>query len=152
FSLAYDILICARHLPAAAEFAAAFPRQRFVLDHLAKPEIRKGEIKAWERDLRRLAQQPHVMAKLSGLVTEADWEEWTPEQIRPYLDVAFDAFGPERLMVGSDWPVCTVAASYAWTMRLVLDYIHDRPTAERDAILGGNAQRFWRLHPQEGKA
>jgi L-fuconolactonase len=152
FSLAYDILIYARHLPVAAEFAAAFPRQRFVLDHLAKPEIKKGEIKSWERDLRRLAKQPHVMAKLSGLVTEADWRAWRPEQMRPYLDVAFDAFGPERLMIGSDWPVCTVAADYGRTMRLVLDYIQDRTAAERDAILGGNAQRFWRLHLQEGNA
>jgi L-fuconolactonase len=152
FGLAYDILIYPRHLPVAAEFAAAFPRHRFVLDHLAKPEIKKGEIKAWERDLRTLARQGHVMAKLSGLVTEADWRAWTPAQVRPYLDVAFDAFGPDRLMIGSDWPVCTVAADYARTMRLVLDYMRDRPAAEQDAVRGGNAQRFWRLHAGEGTA
>jgi len=150
--LAYDILIYPRHLPAAAEFAAAFPRHRFVLDHLAKPEIKKGDIKAWERDLRALAKQPHVMAKLSGLVTEADWRAWTPAQVRPYLDVAFDAFGPDRLMIGSDWPVCTVAADYARVMGLVLEYMRDRPAAEQDAVLGGNAQRFWRLQAQEGTA
>jgi len=150
--LAYDILIYPHHLPAAAEFAAAFPRHRFVLDHLAKPEIKKGDIKAWGRDLRTLAKQPHVMAKLSGLVTEADWRAWTPAQVRPYLDVAFDAFGPDRLMIGSDWPVCTVAADYARVMGLVLEYMRDRPAAERDAVLGGNAQRFWRLQVQEGTA
>ena len=152
FGLAYDILIYPRHLPAASEFAAAFPRHRLVLDHLAKPDIKRGEIKTWERDLRRLAARPNVMAKLSGLVTEADWRAWTPAQVRPYLDVAFDAFGPDRLMIGSDWPVCTVAADYARTLGLVLEYLRDRPAAEQDAVRGGNAQRFWRLHPQEGHA
>jgi L-fuconolactonase len=145
FGLAYDILIYPRHLPVAAEFVARFPRQRFVLDHLAKPPIRQGEIRDWERDLRALAKAPHVLAKLSGLVTEADWSGWTEAQMRPYLDVAFDCFGAERLMIGSDWPVCTLAAGYARTMALVLDYLKDRPAAEQEAVLGGNAARFWRL-------
>ena len=145
FGLAYDILIYSRHLPVAAEFVARFPRQRFVLDHLAKPEIKAGEIRAWERGLRALSAFPNVLGKLSGLVTEADWSAWTEAQMRPYLDVAFDAFGPERLMIGSDWPVCTLAAGYDRTLALVMDYLEDRPSAEKDAVLGGNAARFWRL-------
>jgi L-fuconolactonase len=145
FGLAYDILIYPRHLPVAAEFVARFPGQRFVLDHLAKPEIKAGEIRDWERGLRALAAFSHVWAKLSGLVTEADWSGWSPAQMRPYLDVAFDAFGPERLMIGSDWPVCTLAAGYDRTLALVMDYLEDRPAAEKEAVLGGNAARFWRL-------
>jgi L-fucono-1,5-lactonase len=143
--LAYDILVYPRHLKVAAEFAGRFPGMRLVLDHLAKPEIRTGEIRDWARDLRALAARPNVLCKLSGLVTEADWARWTPAQMRPYLDTAFECFGPERLMIGSDWPVCTVASDYARTMGIVLDYMRDRPEAERAAVLGGNAQRFWKL-------
>jgi len=143
FGLRYDILIYPRHLPAAAEFVGRFPDQPFVLDHLAKPEIRIGAIDVWARDLTRLAQAPNVYCKLSGLVTEADWRSWTPEQIAPYLDVAFDVFGGARLMAGSDWPVCTVAAGYSRTMSVVADYLERRPEAERQAVLGGNAARFY---------
>jgi L-fuconolactonase len=145
FSLAYDILIYPRHLPVAAEFVARFPAQRFVLDHLAKPQIRHGEIRGWARDLAALAAAPNVVAKLSGLVTEANWGGWTAAQLRPYLDVAFDCFGPERLLIGSDWPVCTLAGDYPRTMALVMDYLEGRSPAEADAVLGGNAARFWRL-------
>jgi L-fuconolactonase len=145
FGLAYDILVYSRHLPVAAELADRFPSQRFVLDHLGKPDIRAGAIDAWARDLRTLAARPNVWAKLSGLVTEADWTHWTPAMLRPYLDVAFDCFGADRLMIGSDWPVCTVAGDYSRTMRVVVDYVADRPARERDAVLGGNAQRFWNL-------
>jgi L-fuconolactonase len=147
--LAYDILIYPKHLAAAAEFVGRFKRQRFVIDHLAKPEVRSGEIREWEKGLRRLAEFPEVFCKLSGLVTEADWRHWTLQQLRPYLDVAFDCFGPHRLMVGSDWPVCTVASDYGGTMAVVGDYLHDRSDAEREAIFGGNAQRFWRLAARE---
>lgn len=149
--LAYDILIHPRHLPVAVEFVERFPRQRFVLDHLAKPEVRRGEILSWERELRRLASWPNVLCKLSGLVTEADWTSWTPDQLRPYLDVAWDCFGPGRLMVGSDWPVCTLAGDYARTVGAVTDYLKDRPPHERDAVLGGNAVRFWRLDERRRK-
>jgi len=145
FDLAYDILIYSRHLPAAADLAARLPRQRFVLDHLAKPDIRGRAIDPWARDLRALAACPNVCAKISGLVTEADWRRWTPADIRPYLDVAFDCFGAERLMVGSDWPVCTVAGDYARTMAVVVDYLAEHAAADRDAVLGGNALRFWKL-------
>jgi L-fuconolactonase len=149
FGLAYDILIYPRHLAVAAEFVKRFPRQRFVLDHLAKPEIVRGEIRGWTRDLRVLAAAPNVHAKLSGLVTEADWRRWTPDQLRPYLDVAFECFGPGRLMAGSDWPVCTLAADYGQAMGVVTEYLRDRPAAEREAVLGGNARQFWRLEVKE---
>jgi L-fuconolactonase len=150
--MAYDILIYPRHLPVAVEFAQRLEGQRLVLDHLGKPDIRGGEIQEWRRHLRALAAGGHVMAKLSGLVTEADWRAWTPDQVRPYLDVAFECFGYERLMVGSDWPVCTVAADYGRTMRLVTDYLRDRPSLEQDAVLGGNAKRLWRLDAKENQA
>jgi L-fuconolactonase len=143
--LSYDILIYPRHLPVAAEFVSRFPEQRFVLDHLAKPDIERGAIAGWSRDLGRLAQAPNVWCKLSGLVTEADWQHWQPGDIHPYLDVAFDCFGAGRLMAGSDWPVCTLAGSYSRTMRVAADYIERRPAAEREAVLGGNAVRFYRL-------
>ncbi len=145
FGLAYDILIYPRHLPVALEFARHFPRQRFVLDHLAKPAIKSGDLRAWAKGLRELASLPNVMCKLSGLVTEADWQKWQPQEIGPCLDVAFDCFGPDRLMIGSDWPVCMVAASYSRVVEIVTDYLKSFSTEIRDAVMGGNAQRFWRL-------
>ncbi len=149
FGLAYDILIYARHLPVAAEFVARFPRQRFVLDHMAKPPIKGGALDAWARGIQGLAAFPNVYCKVSGLVTEADWQVWKPEDIRPYLDVAFECFGPSRLMAGSDWPVCTVAAPYARVMNLVKDYLGKYSANEREAVLGRNAAAFWRLRRQE---
>ena len=145
FGLAYDILIYAKHLPVAAEFVSKFPRQRFVLDHLAKPPIKSGDLREWERGIRELAKLPNLMAKLSGLVTEADWQVWTPEQIIACVDVAFECFGAERLMIGSDWPVCTLAGTYGKVMGIVMEYVERRTVQEREAVLGRNAQRFWRL-------
>jgi L-fuconolactonase len=145
FDLAYDILIYTKHLSVAAEFVERFPRQRFVLDHLAKPPIKNSQIDAWTNGIRRLAEFPNVSCKLSGLVTEADWRHWQPEQIVPFLDVAFDAFGPARLMIGSDWPVCLVAASYQRTLHVVQAYLQAKSTESREAVLGGNALRFWHL-------
>jgi L-fuconolactonase len=143
--LTYDILIYPRHLQAAADLAARFPRQRFVLDHLAKPDIRSGERREWEKGIRALAKSPLVFCKLSGLVTESDWTRWTPGDIRPYLDVAFECFGAHRLLAGSDWPVCTVAADYRRTVALLDEYLEGAPPAARDAVMGGNAARLWRL-------
>jgi L-fuconolactonase len=145
FGLTYDILIYPRHLPVAAEFVKRFPQQRFVLDHLAKPFIKRGEIEPWRSNLRRLADFSNVYCKLSGMVTEADWQAWTVEQIAPYLKTALECFGAERLMIGSDWPVCTIAGSYARTMNLVIEFLKGYPDAERDAVLGGTAAKFWRL-------
>ena len=152
FDLAYDILIYAKHLPVAAEFVARFPRQRFVLDHLAKPPIKSGALDSWARGIRELAAFPNVYCKVSGLVTEADWQAWKPEDMRPCLDVAFECFGPSRLMIGSDWPVCTVAAPYSRVMDVVKDYISKYAAEERNAVLGGNAAKFWRLKLLENQA
>lgn len=149
FDIAYDLLIYSKHLPIAVEFVRRFPRQRFVLDHLAKPPIKSGAIDLWARGIRELASFPNVQAKVSGLVTEADWQAWKPEDVRTYLDVAFECFGPGRLMIGSDWPVCTVAASYERTMNLVRDYLSRYAAEEREAVLGGNAAKFWRLPPSK---
>jgi L-fuconolactonase len=149
--LTYDILIYPRHLPAAVELVSRFTRQRFVLDHLAKPDIRSGDIRAWEEGICALARCPNVFCKVSGLVTEADWTRWTVDDIRPYLDVAFDCFGAHRLLAGSDWPVCTVAADYARTISLIDDYMSDKPVADRDAVMGGNAARVWRLEKSVGR-
>jgi L-fuconolactonase len=145
FNLTYDILIYTKHLPVAAEFVQQFPRQRFVLDHLAKPPIKSGKLDSWARGIRRLAEFPNVSCKLSGLVTEADWQHWHAEQIVPFLDVAFESFGPDRLMIGSDWPVCLVAASYGKTVAIVKNYLVQKYPECQDRVLGGNAQRFWRL-------
>jgi L-fuconolactonase len=145
FDLSYDILIYPRHLQAAAEFARHFPHHRLVLDHLAKPPIRDGSLVPWKNHLRELAQSPNVFCKLSGMVTEADWHAWTPEHFTPYLDCALEYFGPERLMIGSDWPVCTVAAPYSTTMSIVMDNLARYRSDVSDAVLGGNAQRFWKL-------
>jgi len=147
FDLAYDILIYTRHLAVATEFVQRFPRQRFVLDHLAKPPIKAGEIDGWARGIRELAKFPSVVCKLSGMVTEADWARWKPEQLTPYLDVAFEFFGANRLMIGSDWPVCTVAASYSRVIDVVKNYLNRHTPEARDAVLGGNAQQFWKLKP-----
>jgi len=145
FDLAYDILIYSKHLSVAAEFVKRFPHQRFVLDHLAKPPIKSGKLRPWELGMRELGAFPNVFCKLSGLVTEDDWQNWKPEHIAPYIDVALESFGPGRLMIGSDWPVCTLAASYTRTINLVKDYLSQHPTEVQEATLGGNAQQFWKL-------
>jgi L-fucono-1,5-lactonase len=145
FDLAYDILVYTKHLPVAAEFVERFPRQRFVLDHLAKPAIKSREIESWAAGIRRLAAFPNVFCKLSGLVTEADWQSWKPEDMTPYLDIAFETFGTSRLMIGSDWPVCLVAGSYRRTLGVVKNYFQGHPAETRNAVLGENARRFWRL-------
>jgi L-fuconolactonase len=152
FDLTYDILIYPRHLPIATEFVKRFPRQRFALDHLAKPLIKGGSIKPWQEGIRKLAQQANVCCKLSGLVTEADWKNWTQSDIEPYLDIAFEYFGSDRLMIGSDWPVCTVAGSYSQVMNVIIEYLALYPDSVTDAVLGGNAERFWKLSSRAATA
>jgi len=145
FDLTYDILIYPRHLPAAAEFVRHFPQQRFVLDHLAKPCIKNSVIHPWASDLKELAKHSNVFCKVSGLVTEADWKAWKPHDIAPYLDVALECFGPERLMIGSDWPVCTIAASYSDVMKLIPDLLSSYPGTVLEAVMGETARKFWKL-------
>lgn len=143
FGLTYDILIYPRQLPAAIRFAEAFPEQPFVLDHLAKPVVREGLISPWREEIRQLARCPNVCCKVSGLVTEAAWGRWKASDITPYLDVVFEAFGPDRLMIGSDWPVCTVSADYASTVHLIRDYLERFPSEVRERVLGANAARVY---------
>jgi L-fuconolactonase len=145
FGLTYDILVYARQLPAAVELVRAFPEQRFVLDHIAKPDIRSGDIDAWARGIAALSRHRNVWCKLSGMVTEADWSRWSPGEFSPYLDVVFDWFGPARVMVGSDWPVCLLAGSYADVIAIVRDYVERRFPAHTDAILGRTAAAFYGL-------
>lgn len=141
--LTYDVLIYPRQLPAAIKLVREFPDQPFVLDHIAKPAIAEGRLAPWEAGVRELAQSANLYCKLSGMVTEAQWRQWRPRDFRPYLDVVFDAFGPERLMIGSDWPVCTLSASYESAMRLAIDYIAQFPAAVQDGVLGENCARFY---------
>ena len=145
FGMTYDILIYPRHLPAACAFADRNPELRLVVDHLAKPPIKAGEMEPWARDFRELARRPHVLLKASGLVTEADWARWTADQLRAYLDVAFDAFGAGRILFGSDYPVCLLAASYRQVLQVVVDQIAGLSETERARVLAGNAIDFYRL-------
>jgi L-fuconolactonase len=141
--LTYDILIYPKQLEAAIRLAANFPDQPFVLDHIAKPQIKDGTIEPWKSQLRRLAKLPNVHCKVSGMLTEADHQAWKAEQFRPYLDTVFEAFGPSRLMYGSDWPVCLFAGSYEQAFRLVDDYARQLSDAERAGLFGGNCQKFY---------
>jgi L-fuconolactonase len=145
FGLTYDVLIHAHQLPEALELARALPHVSFVLDHVAKPPVRSGQLSPWREQLRRLAELPNVCCKLSGLVTEADWKAWSPSQLRPFLDVAAESFGWQRLLVGSDWPVCTLAGSYEQVTRVLSDYVAGWSAAERAAVFGENATRIYRL-------
>lgn len=145
FGFTYDILIYPKQLPAAMELTASFPEQRFVVDHLAKPQIKDGCSEPWASYMRTIAQNANVFCKVSGLVTEADWLRWKPEDIWPYLDVVFEAFGPERLMFGSDWPVCLLAASYQRVMQLIETYVKTHAAQHKENIFGGNAFRFYGL-------
>jgi L-fuconolactonase len=143
--LVYDLVITAGQLPAAARAAAVVPDLRFVLDHLGKPPIASGRTNPWIRDLRSLAALPNTSAKLSGLVTEAAWDQWTLADLRPYAEAALDAFGPARLMFGSDWPVCTLAASYHDVLAAARDLTAELSPAEREAVFSGTATSVYGL-------
>jgi L-fuconolactonase len=143
--LVYDILIYERHLPQTIRFVDQHAEQQFVLDHMAKPRIREGVLEPWATNIHDLAKRENVACKLSGMVTEADWFDWTLEGLRPYLDVVMKAFGPKRVMAGSDWPVCLVACGYAQWFGLLEEYFAGYDTMEREAIFGGNASHVYRL-------
>lgn len=151
FHFTYDILIYPRQLPAAIGLIQKFPSQAFVIDHIAKPAIRTRAISPWAEQMRALAEHPHVYCKLSGLITEADWRNWSESDIRPYLDVVVEAFGPDRLMFGSDWPVCLLAGTYQSVKSLIVNYIRELPARQQENILGLNAIRFYGLKvPRHG--
>jgi L-fuconolactonase len=143
YGLTYDILIYPKQLAAALRLAENFPEQPFVLDHIAKPFIKAGLIEPWAMQLRQLAKLPNVHCKVSGMLTEADHQAWRAEQFRPYLDTVFEAFGPARLMYGSDWPVCLFAGSYEQAYRLVDDYARGLTDQQRVGLFGGNAAAFY---------
>jgi L-fucono-1,5-lactonase len=143
--LVYEFLVVPRQLPAAVELAARFPEQPFVLDHLGKPEVRARRVEPWATHVRALARHRNVACKLSGLVTEADWTRWSPADLAPFLDVALEAFAPDRLMIGSDWPVCTLAGAHANVVRVIVDWASRLSPRERDAVLRGTATRVYGL-------
>jgi L-fuconolactonase len=145
FDLAYDILIFPKQLPAAIELVRRFPEQRFVLDHIAKPLIKDARIEPWGTQIGELAKAANVYCKLSGMVTEARWRTWNTADFRPYLDTVWQAFGPDRLMIGSDWPVCLLSSEYEGTMRIVQHYLEQFGVTDREKVLGANAIRFYRL-------
>ena len=148
--LAYDILVYARQLPAAIEMVEHFPRHTFVLDHIGKPEIRAGETQPWADLMQALAAHENVYCKLSGMITEADWKSWSPGSLYAYLDVVFDAFDPERLMIGSDWPACLVAGTYQETVALVISYLSGMPEDIQRGILGENCARAYGIAIADG--
>ena len=145
FGLVYDILIFPKQLPAAIKLAQRFPEQTFILDHIAKPFIKDGTWSPWDKEIRELAQSPNVFCKVSGMVTEAKHGSWKKDDFRPYLDVVFEVFGFERLMYGSDWPVCLLAASYRDVYSIVHDYVQKHASKSADRIFGGNAVLAYRL-------
>jgi L-fuconolactonase len=145
YNFTYDILIYPKQLSAAIRFVEKFPDQPFVIDHLAKPFIKDRQLEPWATQMKEIAMFPNVCCKVSGMVTEADWGNWKKEDLIPYIDVVTQAFGPERLMFGSDWPVCLVAAEYDKVVSIIRDFYHSYPQAQQEAIMGGNAIRFYNL-------
>lgn len=143
FGFTYDLLIYPHQLPAAIELVRELPAQVFVLDHIAKPDIKNGKIADWKSKIRELARSPNTFCKLSGLVTEANWHSWRYEDFAPFLDVVFEAFSPDRLMFGSDWPVCLLAGSYAQVVRIIENYVQRHAPADQRKIFGENALRFY---------
>jgi len=145
FGLVYDILIFERHLPWTLQFVDRHPDQVFVLDHIAKPRIKNGFLSPWQTNIVQLAHRPNVYCKVSGMATEADWSGWTDDQLTPYLDTVFSAFGPKRLMFGSDWPVCLLATPYARWFRLVEKYVARLSDSEQARFWGETAVEAYGL-------
>lgn len=145
YGFTYDVLIYEDQLQYIPKFVSAFPDQAFVIDHLAKPKIKEGKIGEWKKAIIAVAQFQNVSCKLSGMVTEADWKGWKKEDFKPYLDVVAEAFGPDRIMFGSDWPVCLVAASYKEVAGIVEDYFSSFSEDAKANVFGKNAERFYNL-------
>jgi len=144
--LVYEILIYERHLPQVIKFVDVHPNQIFVLDHIAKPRIRERMLSPWREHIFDLAQRDNVFCKVSGMATEGDWQAWTEDDLRPYLDTVFDAFGPARLMMGSDWPVCILAVEYSRWFTLLDAYATKLSDQEREQFCGGTAIRIYGLN------
>lgn len=145
YNFTYDLLISPKHLPYAVEFVSRFPKQKFVIDHLAKPNFKQADFADWEKGIKELATFSNVMCKVSGMVTEADWNNWKKADFTYCLDVVTEAFGMDRLLFGSDWPVCLLAGSYEQTGEIVTDYFSKFLKKEQDKIWGANAVKFYHL-------
>lgn len=145
YGFTYDILIYPKHLSNSLKLVQTNPDQLFVIDHLAKPDIKNGLFEDWEAGLKAIAAHNNVYCKLSGMITEADLNTWTKEDIFPYMDKAFEAFGAERLMFGSDWPVCKLAGEYEVVCELVDEYLSKLSIAEQEMVWGKNAKHFYNL-------
>ena len=145
FQFTYDILIYPDQLQFAVELVKIFPEQKFVIDHIAKPYIKSGEIEQWKLDIQKFKPYENVYCKISGMVTEAEWNNYSSETFKPYLDVVVDTFGSKRIMYGSDWPVCLVAASYKDVMEIVKNYFSSFSINEQEDFFGNNAVRFYNL-------
>lgn len=143
FNLTYDLLLYPKHLPAAIDLVRSFPHQLFALDHIGKPNIRGGKDISWEKHIETLATFPNVFCKLSGLVTEAKWKQWQEKDFYPYLDVILKAFDVNRVMIGSDWPVCILSGDYISTISIVRNYVQQFSAPVIEAILGGNCAKFY---------
>jgi L-fuconolactonase len=143
--LVYEILIFARQLPEAIRFVDRHPNQAFVLDHIAKPDIAGNGFSSWEKSFCELAKHQNISCKLSGMVTEANWQTWTPETLKPYFETALDAFGPSRLMVGTDWPVINLACSYTRWWQIITEWLAPLSQTEQEQIEGKTAARIYGL-------
>jgi L-fuconolactonase len=150
--VAFDLLVHTRHLKHVKTVAEACPRLRLVVDHMAKPPIASGELAEWADALRTVAVFPNVSCKLSGLVTEANHTSWRKEDLRPYVEQALEFFGPERMLFGSDWPVCLLAASYAQVLDAFQSLLRDLSDEERAMICSGNTMKFYRLQAEASAA
>ncbi|MDP4212015.1 MAG: amidohydrolase family protein [Bacteroidota bacterium] len=145
FGFTYDLLIYPDQLPFASALVKSFPRQPFIIDHLAKPEIRKSEVKNWKKEIFNISRMDNVYCKLSGMITEAHWNSWTKEMFVPYIDAVVESFGMNRIVFGSDWPVCLLAGSYGEVVSVVEDYFSVFSKPEQENLFGGNATTFYGL-------
>ena len=145
YNFTYDILVFPHQLGATLEFVKQFPNSKFVIDHIAKPYIKDGFFEGWASQMKEIAKQKNVLCKVSGMITEADYKTWTAAQLNPYLEVVFKAFGTERILFGSDWPVCLVAGNYGQVKEIVTNFISKYSDAEQKAIMGENAIKFYNL-------
>ena len=146
YNFTYDVLIFPDQLMFAKELLNEFPEQKFVIDHLAKPYIKDGRIEEWKKDMEAIGSFENVYCKISGMVTEADWKNWKAKDFFPYLDVVVKSFGTNRIMYGSDWPVCLVAASYEQVLNIVREYFSSFSKNEQDLFFGGNAVKFYNIN------
>jgi L-fuconolactonase len=146
YNFTYDVLIFPDQLVFAKQLVKEFPKQKFVIDHLAKPYIKDGRIEEWKKDMEAIGSFENVYCKISGMVTEADWKNWKAKDFFPYLDVVVKSFGTNRIMYGSDWPVCLVAASYEQVLDIVREYFSSFSKNEQDLFFGGNAVKFYNIN------